>query len=96
LAIRHQRGLDEVEKASAGFAVQWGVPAGQAAFVLLLMLPPFHAVATAVVGAFAGDPGVPADRSVVVVAMTLGFGGVVALQTLGTIVVGVLWWKAKQ
>src|SRR4249919_3264078 len=41
LSLRVHRGLDEVHKASAEFAARWSMPAGQAAFVLLLFLPPF-------------------------------------------------------
>lgn len=95
-AFRRQRGLDEVQKASAGVAAQWGMPVGQAAFVLLLMLPPFIDFTTAVVTKFAGDPGTIVDRSVVVFAMTLGFCGVVLLQGIGMLVVNVIWWKSKQ
>ena len=53
-AFRRQREQDEVQKASAGFAAQWAMPAGQAAFVLLLMLPPFGDLATALVREFGG------------------------------------------
>lgn len=46
LNFRARRRLDEVEKASLGFAAQWGVAAGQAVFVLLIALPPFIDLAT--------------------------------------------------
>jgi hypothetical protein len=95
-AFRHQRLQDEVHKASAGFAAQWAMPIGQAAFVLLLLLPPFGDVATALVMDLAGDPGAAVDRKIVVLAMTFGFCGVVFLQAVGLVVLNVIWWKSKQ
>jgi hypothetical protein len=95
-AFRHQRGLDEVQRASAGFAAQWGVPAGQAAFVLLLLLPPFQGFATSVINEFAGDPGIPIGRTAVILTMAFGFCGVVLLQAIGTLVINLIWWKSRQ
>jgi hypothetical protein len=90
------RGGDEVQQASAGFAAKWGVPAGQAAFVLILMLTSFNNFTAAIVAAFAGDAGMTADRHVVVVAMMLGCWGVVLMQTIGIAFVNALWWIAKR
>lgn len=95
-ALRFQRGQDEVRQAGLGFATQWGVPAGQAAFVLLLLLPPFQDLATRLVGDFAGDDATGVDRSVVVSAMTLGFCAIVLLQTIGLAVVNSIWWMARR
>lgn len=97
LSLRFHRGLDEVHKASAEFAARWSMPAGQAAFVLLLFLPPFRDVMTSLVIEF-GDPGpgMTVDRSVVVFAMALGFMGVVILQAIATVAFNVIWWKSKQ
>jgi hypothetical protein len=95
-SIHSQRALDEVEKASEGFAVKWGGHAGRTAFVLLLLMPPFQDVMTAVVNEVAGDPGRSVDRTVVVFAMTLGVCGVAFLQIIGTLVASVIWWKSKQ
>jgi hypothetical protein len=97
LFFRVHRGLDEVHKASAEFAARWSMPAGQAAFVLLLFLPPFRDFMTSLVIEFGGPgPGMTVDRSVVVFAMALGFMGVVMLQAIATMVFNVIWWKSKQ
>ena len=95
-AFRWYRGQDEVQQASIGFATKWGVPAGQAAFVLLLLLPPFRDFITVVVSEVAGGPGMTVDQHVVLFAMALGFCGVVLLQLIGTLVVGAIWWRSKQ
>jgi hypothetical protein len=97
LSLRLHRGLDEVHKASAEFAARWSMPAGQAAFVLLLFLPAFRDFMTSLVIEFGGPgPGMTVDRSVVVFAMALGFMGVVMLQGIATVVFNVIWWKSKQ
>ena len=96
LAYRHQRGLDEVQKAGGAFAAQWGAPAGQAAFALLLVLPPFQDVATTIVSRFAADSGATVKGTVVVFALALGFIAVVMLQTIGTVIVHTLWWTDKR
>ncbi len=97
LSFRFHDGLDEVHKASAAFAARWSMPAGQTAFVLLLFLPPFKDFMTSLVIEFGGPgPGMTVDRSVVVVAMALGFIGVVMLQAIATVVFNVVWWKSKQ
>ena len=91
------RGLDEVHRASAEFSARWSIPAGQAAFVLLLFLRPFKDFMTSLVIEFGGPgPGTTVDRSVVVFAMALGFMGVVMLQAIATMVFNVIWWKSKQ
>jgi hypothetical protein len=97
LSFRIHRGLDEVHKASAEFAARWSMPAGQAAFALLLFLPPFKDFMTSLVIEFGGPgPGMTVDRSVVVFAMALGFMGVVMLQGISTIVFNAIWWRSKQ
>lgn len=96
LSFRSQRRLDEVQKAGGAFAAQWGAPAGQAAFGLLLVLPPFIDFTTAVVSKFAADPGMTVDRTVVVFSLALGFFGVVLLQAIGTAVVLAVWWTDKR
>jgi hypothetical protein len=96
LSFRAQRRLDEVQKAGAAFAAQWGAPAGQAAFALLLVLPPFKDFTTAVVSKFVVDPGMTVDGTVVVVTLALGFCAVVLLQAIGTVVVHAIWWTARR
>src|SRR5579862_5563982 len=96
LSFRAQRRLDEVQKAGAAFAAQWGAPAGQVAFGLLLVLPPFKDFATATVSKFAVHPGANVDGAVVVLSLALGFCALVVLQAIGTTVVHAIWWTAKR
>jgi len=96
LSIRVHRGLDEVQKAGAAFAAQWGMAAGSMTFVLLLMLPPCRDFAIALIRDGAGALGADSDRTVVVLALTFGGCGVVLLQAVGTLVVSSIWWRAKQ
>ncbi len=99
LSFRAQRGLDEVQKAGAVFAAQWGPAAGQVAFGLLLVLPPFRDVATAAVSAFVSrlvaHP-MTVDGTVVILSMGLGFMALVLLEAVGRIVVHTIWWKSKR
>jgi hypothetical protein len=97
VSARMHGGLDEVQKASAEFAARWSIPAGQAAFMLLLLLPPVRDFMTSLVIEF-GDPGpgMTVDRSVVVFAMVLGILGIVMFQAIATVVFSVIWWKSKQ
>ena len=96
-AARTHGGLDEVQKASAEFAARWSIPAGQAAFCLLLFLPPVKDLMTSLVIEFGGPgPGMTVDRSVVKFAMMLGFIGVVLLQAIAMVIFNVIWWKSKQ
>lgn len=96
LGFRALRGLDEVEKAGASFAAQWGAPLGQAAFCLLLVLPPFQNFMTAVVRQVVADPGMSVNMSVVVSALALGFFALVLLEAIGRIVLLKVWWTNKQ
>ncbi len=99
LTFRAQRGLDEVQKAGAVFAAQWGPAAGQVAFGLLLVLPPFKDFATAVVSAFVnkfvGHP-MTVDGTAVVLSLALGFVVLVALEAIGRVAVHAMWWTAKR
>ncbi|MET0379595.1 MAG: hypothetical protein ABW049_11445, partial [Spongiibacteraceae bacterium] len=97
MSRRVERGLDEVQQASQGFAMRWGTTTGTMAFALIWMLPAFKDFATAFVIEFGRPgPGMTVDRSVVVFAMMLGFMGVVLLQAFGWFVMTVIWWKSKQ
>lgn len=96
LSARVQRGMDEVQRASAGFAAKWGPSLGHIAFVLLLVLPPVQAALTGLVADIAADPGETVDRTVVTFSLTLGFMAVVLLQLLGTVVMNAVWWARKR
>jgi hypothetical protein len=96
LSYRCRRGLDEVHKAAAAFAAQWGAPAGQAVFALLLVLPPFRAQAGALIGRFAGVPAMSVDHAVVLFSLTVGFCALVLVQAMATAVVQGVWWAVKR
>lgn len=96
VSTRWQRSLDEVQKASAGFATQWGMAGGSIAFALLPLFPPFQSLMVSLVTRFAAAPGTTVETSVVVFSMTLGFMGVVLLQTIGTLIMSVIWWNARR
>lgn len=91
-----QRKADEVQRASIGFSVQWGMWIGAVAFILLLMVPTFQNMATSLVWNFIGVSRPAVGEKIVVLAMTLGLCGVVLLQSVGTIVMGVVWWARKR
>ncbi len=94
LTYRFQRRQDEVQRAGTGFAAQWGVAVGQAAFVLLLAVPPVLDLATVLVRNVLHDP--HASEQVIIISITIGFGTLVFLQAIGTVVVRALWWRAKR
>ena len=96
LSFRAMSRLDEVQQAGAAFAAQWGAPAGQAAFGLLLVLPPFIGLATTVIGKFPLHPAMAVDRTVVVLSMGLGFVVLVVLEAIGRVVVHTIWWKVRR
>jgi hypothetical protein len=93
LSVRCQRDLDEVQAAGGTFAARWGMTIGPIIFATLLLLPPFHDMMTAIIGDAAG---VPANRKVVTLAMTFGFGAVVILQTIAMVILNLLWWRARR
>lgn len=96
LGFRALRGLDEVEKAGAAFGAQWGAPLGQAAFCLLLVLPPFQNFMTAVVSQVVADPGRTVDVTVVVSTLALGFFAGIVLQSIAMVAVQAIWWTVKR
>ena len=93
VAIAEDRKLDEWHRAAARFANQWGWIAGSGVVALLMVLPPFHRLVMSVAGAVAGvlDP----DRTLVLIAFTLGFMAVVLMQALCIVVLSVVWRARK-
>ena len=93
VAIYEHRKLDEWHRAAAGFSNQWGWIAGSGLVALLLSLPPFHRLVMSVAGAVAGvaDP----DRTLVLIAFTLGFMAVVVAQMACTVVLSIVWRARK-
>lgn len=98
LGFRALNRLDEVQKAGAAFAAQWGAPAGQAVFALLLMLPSFQSFATATVSAVTGTfaPEATGITVVVLCSLAVGFAILLILQSIGTVVVQAMWWAFKR
>lgn len=93
LSVRCQRDLDEVQAAGGTFAARWGMTIGPMVFVTFLLLPPFLDLMTAIIGDAAG---VAANRKVVTLSMTFGFGAVVILQTLAMVIINIFWWRARR
>jgi hypothetical protein len=100
VSFSFMRRLDEVQNAGAAFAARWGGAAGQAAFLLLLVLPPFKDFATAAISAFVAKfvihPNFTVDQTVVVLSLAFGFVVLVVLQSIGAMVAHTLWWTAKR
>jgi hypothetical protein len=94
LAFLVQRRQDEVQQASTGFAAQWGMAAGQAVFVALLVMPGFTDFVAVTVRDMAGRTA--PDGKLVVLAMTAGFCALVLLQSIGSVVMRAVWWRAKR
>lgn len=93
VAVYEERKLDEWHRAAAGFSNQWGWIAGSGIVALLLALPPFHRLVMNLAGTVAGvaDP----DRTLVLIAFTIGFMSVVGAQMLCTVVLSIVWRARK-
>ena len=96
LSFRAMRRLDEVQKAGAAFAAQWGPVAGQVVFGLLLVLPPFTDFATSFVSRLPLQPGATVEGTLVVLSLSLGFVVLLALEAIGRVVVHTIWWKVMR
>ena len=93
LAIMEDRNMDEWHRAAARFASQWGWIAGGGFVALLLALPPVHQAIVAASGWLAGIAS--PDRTLVLMAFTLGFMAVVLAQTICTWTLSVIWRSRK-
>lgn len=98
IAIRSQRGMDEVERAGARFAAQTGALAGSIAIVLLMIAPPFQNLILHWAGVLGTGSPESFDRESVLLAFDFGFSALVLAQTLGALVayVGWNWRMARQ
>ncbi len=94
--LRWQRGLDEVESAGTGFATQWGGWAGQVLFSVALILPPFHAFATAAVTRLAAGTGAVVDPRTVSMSIVFAFVAIMLLNAIAAIVLHVAWLISKR
>jgi len=95
LSVLQDRQLDEWQRSNARFSSQWGWAAGAGLVALLLSLTPFRdwMVSTVADVADVTDP----DQTLVILAFTLGFAGVVLVQGLCTAVLSIVWayWKSR-
>ena len=92
--VLHAHGDVQVERAGSGFATTWGSIAGQLLFPLVLMLPPFNALAIGLIERLTA--GTVADPRMVTVAMAFAFGSVVLLQSIATLMLHVIWVASKR
>ncbi len=93
-AVVINRNLDEVQRAGERFALQWGVLAGGALVVALLVFPPFQSLVIASANRLgSGTPTTP-DRESVLLAYTFGVISLVLAQALGAIIARLIWsWR---
>ncbi len=94
-SILFDRQLDEWQRTNARFSAQWGWAAGAGLMALLLSLPIFREWMVSVVADLA-DATNP-DDTLVILAFTFGFGGVVLVQGLCTTLLSIGWtyWKSR-
>jgi hypothetical protein len=89
------RRLDEVERASANWAWMWGATGGSMFVVLLLALPPFRDLVSAGVNGFLMEMK-GHTRQAAVLGFVAGFVALSIAQTIGTLVMAMVWWSRKQ
>jgi hypothetical protein len=97
LAMRLERGLDEVQVASQGFAYAKGWVWGGVATGFLLMVPPVMNGLVDLVHALVNALGTPspdmANQAAVRAAFFCGFALVMLMQSLGFVVASLVWWR---
>lgn len=89
LAMQKDRKLDEWHRSAARFSSQWGWLAGAGVIAILLSFPPVQNVIVAVSGSL-GDVTAP-DRTLVLMAFTVGFMSVVFAQMICTLLISAGW-----
>ena len=93
ISYKFQRGLDEVQIASQGFANARGWVWGATATILLLLLPPVTDWLVDLANMLStGSPDM-SDRRAVQLAFIGGVCLVVMMQTLGVFVAAAIWWR---
>jgi hypothetical protein len=93
ITYRRQRRLDEVQIASQGFAHTHGSVGATFATVLLLMLPPVTNWLIDLVNVQSTGSPELSDRGAVRLGFIYGVCLVVVMQTLGSLVAAVIWWR---
>ena len=97
IVLRQQRRMDEVHRASQGFANSYGWLWGGVATIVLLMVPPVMNWLVDRVDAMAkvrgaGSPEMT-NHLAVQLAFFYGISLVIVMQGLGVCVASVLWWR---
>ena len=91
---RAERRLDEVELAAARFGARWGLVAGVAFMVVLMVLPPFHSLLAHTADALAGFNGYP--RAVETRMFMLGIVSTFAAQEVSRALLTAGWkWSTR-
>jgi len=94
-SVLFDRQLDEWQRTNARFSAQWGWAAGAGVVALLMSLPLFRdwMVSTVADVADVANP----DQTLVILAFAFGFGAVVLVQGLCTVVLSIAWtyWKSR-
>ena len=94
-SVLQDRQLDEWQRTNARFSSQWGWAAGAGIVALLMSVPPLRdwMVATVADVADVANP----DQTLVILAFAFGFGAVVLVQGLCTVVLSIAWvyWKSR-
>jgi hypothetical protein len=93
ISRRLQRGLDEVQIASQGFASSRGWAWGAMATVLLLMLPPVTNLLIDLANTLSAGSPERSDRGAVHLALYFGFMLAVLMQAVCVCVAAAIWWR---
>lgn len=95
LAIQKDQSFDEWHRSAARFSSQWGWLAGAGIIAVLLSFPPLQNAIVAVSGNL-GDVAAP-DRTLVLMAFTIGFMSVVFAQMICTLLISAGWrfWMSR-
>jgi len=95
LAIQKDQSFDEWHRSAARFSSQWGWLAGAGVIAILLSFPPLQNAIVAV-SANLGNVAAP-DRTLVLMAFTIGFMSVVFAQMICTLLISAGWrfWMSR-
>jgi hypothetical protein len=94
ISIMTNRRQDEVERASSKWAWMWGATGGSLLVALLLALPPFRDLVSDGVNGFLMETK-GHTRQAAILGFVIGFATLSLAQTIGTIMMAVVWWKDK-
>ena len=95
LAIQRDQSFDEWHRSSARFSSHWGWLAGAGLIAILLSFPPLQDAIVAVSGNL-GNVAAP-DRTLVLMAFTIGFMSVVFAQMICALLISAGWrfWMSR-